>query len=251
MVFFIFIFSATVAVRPGQEVPLKLVIIVQNEGFYLWDIRLRQIRCTKLSHFRRPPVCGAKIPVDSAVPFYQLLDLWRNAAWNPTNQYTDRVWWRDPGPAFNRFYYGTFHMPIMICSATAAAHGGRWWVNITYLNFFSLSETTRKALQSGRGLEDQAQDRIIGGSDADLHEFPWQVAIILKRVFFCGGVVINDEYVLSAAHCFLAWVKVSVPLGLFFTAHVRCTVCYNLKFLWYRMLLMGTNLSTYTTRWLI
>lgn len=48
-----------------------------------------------------------------------------------------------------------------------------------------------------------AEDRIVGGSDAELHEFPWQVAIILKRVFFCGGALINDEFVLSAAHCFI------------------------------------------------
>jgi len=66
-------------------------------------------------------------------------------------------------------------------------------------------ETTMKAMKSSYRfqVDQNAEDRIIGGTDSELHEFPWQVAVILKRVFFCGGALINDEFVLSAAHCFL------------------------------------------------
>jgi len=86
--------------------PLKLVMVIQNEGFYIWNIRLLQIKCSELNNFRRPVVCGSKVPLENSVSFYHLLDLWRNAAWYTANQYMGNVWWRDPGPAFNRFYYG-------------------------------------------------------------------------------------------------------------------------------------------------
>lgn len=73
------------------------------------------------------------------------------------------------------------------------------------LIYFCIPETMRRVL-SDEEHEGMAEDRLIGGTDAELHEFPWQVAIILKRVFFCGGALINDEFVLSAAHCFITLV---------------------------------------------
>ncbi|XP_071537578.1 trypsin-1-like, partial [Panulirus ornatus] len=42
--------------------------------------------------------------------------------------------------------------------------------------------------------------RIVGGTDAGLHEFPWQ-ALVLIPSGFCGGVLINERFVLTAAHC--------------------------------------------------
>ncbi|CAL8129091.1 unnamed protein product [Orchesella dallaii] len=47
-------------------------------------------------------------------------------------------------------------------------------------------------------------DRIVGGVDARFNEFPWLAAIVLKgtRQPFCGGALINDRFILTAAHCF-------------------------------------------------
>ncbi|CAG7825632.1 unnamed protein product [Allacma fusca] len=48
------------------------------------------------------------------------------------------------------------------------------------------------------------QDRIVGGEDVALGEFPWQAALVVPgtRRPYCGASLINDRYVLTAAHCF-------------------------------------------------
>ncbi|XP_073502348.1 serine protease 33-like [Phyllobates terribilis] len=44
--------------------------------------------------------------------------------------------------------------------------------------------------------------RIIGGTDADEGAWPWQVSVLYSRRPVCGGSLISDQWVLSAAHCF-------------------------------------------------
>ncbi|XP_022909704.1 CLIP domain-containing serine protease HP8 [Onthophagus taurus] len=87
------------------------------------------------------------------------------------------------------------------------------------------------------------QNRILGGSIADLEEYPWMALIEYKTKsgsgFYCGGVLINDRYVLTAAHCVKGkdlpstWKLISVRLGEFNTSspvdcvttgkHTRCS----------------------------
>ncbi|CAG0893911.1 unnamed protein product [Darwinula stevensoni] len=43
--------------------------------------------------------------------------------------------------------------------------------------------------------------KIVNGEEAGKGEFPWHVGITYKGRFYCGGAVINDRYVLTAAHC--------------------------------------------------
>ncbi|XP_042863533.1 chymotrypsin-like protease CTRL-1 [Penaeus japonicus] len=46
--------------------------------------------------------------------------------------------------------------------------------------------------------------RVLGGEDASLHEFPWQALVLLPdNGGFCGGVLINERFVLTVAHCLL------------------------------------------------
>ncbi|XP_031619833.1 serine protease easter-like [Contarinia nasturtii] len=70
----------------------------------------------------------------------------------------------------------------------------------------------------------QLQDRIIGGEETRITEFPWMALIEYTkptgRGYHCGGVLINEQYVLTASHCvngkdlqLLKWTLSGVRLG--------------------------------------
>ena len=42
-----------------------------------------------------------------------------------------------------------------------------------------------------------AQQKVVGGIDVDIKDYPWQVAVD----YGCGGSIIGDSWVLTAAHC--------------------------------------------------
>uniref|UniRef100_H0XAQ9 Serine protease 55 n=1 Tax=Otolemur garnettii TaxID=30611 RepID=H0XAQ9_OTOGA len=43
--------------------------------------------------------------------------------------------------------------------------------------------------------------RIIDGLEAEVGEFPWQVSIQARNEPFCGGAILNQWWILTAAHC--------------------------------------------------
>ncbi|XP_028038367.1 proclotting enzyme-like [Bombyx mandarina] len=47
----------------------------------------------------------------------------------------------------------------------------------------------------------QDEERIVGGHNAELNEWPWIVALFNAGRQFCGGSIIDDKHVISAAHC--------------------------------------------------
>ncbi|KAI4468362.1 trypsin [Holotrichia oblita] len=67
------------------------------------------------------------------------------------------------------------------------------------------------------------ENKIVGGELADLGEFPWMALLEYQtrngKGFYCGGVLINSRYVLTAAHCIKgkdippSWRLISVRLG--------------------------------------
>ncbi|KAK3919486.1 Chymotrypsin BI [Frankliniella fusca] len=52
---------------------------------------------------------------------------------------------------------------------------------------------------------DAAGGRIVGGQEAEPHQFPWQVGMLIQdkdgEMFFCGGSLLTPSWVLTAAHC--------------------------------------------------
>ncbi|XP_016928338.2 trypsin-1 [Drosophila suzukii] len=43
--------------------------------------------------------------------------------------------------------------------------------------------------------------KIVGGQETRVHQYPWMAVILIYDRFYCSGSLINDLYVLTAAHC--------------------------------------------------
>ncbi|XP_053210938.1 trypsin-1-like isoform X2 [Panonychus citri] len=71
-----------------------------------------------------------------------------------------------------------------------------------------IEKVRRQRNQSDCGTRvSSSRDRIVGGDVAYEGEFPWNVAIFIREingdvVHECGGSIISDQYILTAAHCF-------------------------------------------------
>jgi hypothetical protein len=52
-----------------------------------------------------------------------------------------------------------------------------------------------------RKLGDLELTRIVGGTEAYPHEYPFMVGLLIDGEYFCGGSLISEKAVLTAAHC--------------------------------------------------
>src|SRR6266404_2053773 len=50
-------------------------------------------------------------------------------------------------------------------------------------------------------VEEDDGDRIIGGTRASQGEIPYQVSLFMDGRHMCGGTIIADKWVVTAAHC--------------------------------------------------
>lgn len=44
-------------------------------------------------------------------------------------------------------------------------------------------------------------DRIVGGQETTIEEHPYQVSFIVNNSYFCGGFIVSENFILTAAHC--------------------------------------------------
>ncbi|XP_047493669.1 brachyurin-like isoform X2 [Penaeus chinensis] len=59
----------------------------------------------------------------------------------------------------------------------------------------------------------RAHVRLVGGSEAVPHKYPYQAAVVRDLYFICGGALISDQFVLTSAYCVRTRSQYSVLLG--------------------------------------
>jgi len=57
------------------------------------------------------------------------------------------------------------------------------------------------------------QDRVVGGWEAIPHQYPWMAALFIDDMYFCGGSILDETHILTAAHCTDGASFVNVMLG--------------------------------------
>lgn len=86
------------------------------------------------------------------------------------------------------------------------------------------------ALAAGSSATPQYDGRIVGGQVTDIRDFPYQASIQLHGQHICGGAIIGDFFILTAAHCFEEpWIEVDYSVRLGATEHADGGVLLSLR----------------------
>lgn len=80
-------------------------------------------------------------------------------------------------------------------------------------------QRSRCGVRNAQGINGRIKNPVYVDGDSEFGEYPWQAAILKKdakeSVYVCGGTLIDNQHVLTAAHC-----VVSLKSGKNATAHL-------------------------------
>lgn len=76
----------------------------------------------------------------------------------------------------------------------------------------------------GKRLADFETLKIIGGTEARVGDFNWQIALIIYSSFSCSASLINSRWALTAAHCLD---------GVAYVTFIRPSKLYEFNFLFF------------------
>lgn len=90
------------------------------------------------------------------------------------------------------------HPPYQTISATFSTQK---WPQYTTTSTTTIRPSYDLDANCGAKNGKQDQERIVGGHNADPNEWPWIAVLFNGPRQFCGGSLIDQEHILTAAHC--------------------------------------------------
>ncbi|CAL8078751.1 unnamed protein product [Orchesella dallaii] len=194
-------YSTLVAVNPRHRIPLSLLSIIQSSREqYKWNIKITQMRCANVNYVKDTPNCGKKWgDIDAeTLPTTTLAPELENTIYSAGDGYMDisRV---AVDTAFYIDYLKQAHQALSNSSSNTTTCRNR------------AGDIQKEKLQEQRSeiedlldIGDNDKARILRGTDASLHQFPWQVSIQDAKGHVCGGAIISPDAIVTASHCFLS-----------------------------------------------
>merc|ERR1712170_283209 len=103
---------------------------------------------------------------------------------------------------FNRHTMKVFALALALAVAVSAApqKKNQKWEPVTEPR--DMSKYIRKDLLfKPQTAAPNPSGRIVGGSEVTSHSVPHQVGLFIDDMYFCGGSIIDGNWILTAAHC--------------------------------------------------
>jgi len=220
-----------------EETDITLAMIVQGEPAYKFSIRATQIGCRDINIFHSPTYSG--IRNENATEYVSTPKPTTTKPTTPEPTTTEATTtmapdseedededddddnememttesFRDSGREQTTLKTGTWPTPKQRETVTIRAHvpfaedeEGIYTESFDVTPSISAFKRAFDLVVKDKcwqyeGEEHPFSFRVVGGEETKLNEWPWQVALVYNNKFFCGGSLISDRHILTAAHC--------------------------------------------------
>ena len=126
---------------------------------------------------------------------------------SPITLHTFRVCIKQTPHLIEMFFIMCAQVPVLLAGlilCTWGAFAGNCMNSFSGNFFLSVSSELCKNVTTTSGSlnrSDGAGVSIVGGKEIKAHSKPWMASIQVDKKHICGGFLIQDQWVLTAAHC--------------------------------------------------
>jgi secreted trypsin-like serine protease len=108
----------------------------------------------------------------------------------------------------------TFVALLLLAVACTHAANIRYGRNMdNYKPRWTIYPAYVKMMEEAKANAPKVDGKIVGGDEATPNSWPHQVGLFIDNAYFCGGSIIDEEWILTAAHCVDGARTVDVVMG--------------------------------------